>query len=196
MYVPRLTELISLSRARDVRQIAEAGMDIVLYSLLKGAGLLARCNGNVLENLFEPQVVEHPSVARLRRIVRQDIICQRFFDHYHGYAGSTYKRFAKSGNPEDILHSFRVLLTGIHLLRTGKVECNIHRLSERYGVLCMGEILTAYSLGRRLDILRVGREFRLFDQALLNARCESALRAEPRIDRLENFVQGLIIGGV
>ena len=40
-----------------------------------------------------------------------------------------------------LLYAYRVLLTGIHLLRTGEVEANLPRLAELYGKAFLAELI-------------------------------------------------------
>lgn len=35
---------------------------------------------------------------------------------------------------KSLLYAYRVLLSGIHLLRTGEVEANLYRLNDRFGL--------------------------------------------------------------
>ena len=52
--------------------------------------------------------------------------------HYLGFAETQWKLFEKENPPrvKPLLYVYRVLLTGIHLMRTGVVEANLVRLNE------------------------------------------------------------------
>jgi len=88
----------------------------------------------VLEQLYSPLIVftterhEH-----LKHIARQ-CITRHHAHHYLGFAQTQWKLFEKE-NPrrvKPLLYVYRVLLTGIHLMRSGKVEANLVRLNEIY----------------------------------------------------------------
>ena len=40
-----------------------------------------------------------------------------------------------------LLYAYRVLMTGIHLLRTGEVEANLQRLNEDFGLGFLDELI-------------------------------------------------------
>ncbi len=52
--------------------------------------------------------------------------------HYLGFAHNEWKLLEKRPSLKRLLYVYRVLLTGIHLMRTGQVEANLVRLNEEY----------------------------------------------------------------
>src|SRR3954464_9086806 len=57
--------------------------------------------------------------------------------HYHHYRGflATQRKLLDKQEPKvakAVLYAYRVVLTGIHLLRTGEVEANLPRLAQEY----------------------------------------------------------------
>ena len=52
--------------------------------------------------------------------------------HYLGFAATQWKRFQKESPPrvKPLLYVYRVLLTGMHLMQTGRIEANLTRLNE------------------------------------------------------------------
>jgi predicted nucleotidyltransferase len=50
--------------------------------------------------------------------------------HYRGFANTQWNFFVKKGELKPLLYTFRVLLTGIHLLRTGEVQADLRSLVE------------------------------------------------------------------
>src|SRR5690606_24159274 len=56
--------------------------------------------------------------------------------HYFGFAETQWKLFEKERprRVKPLLYVYRVLLTGIHLLRTGEVEANLVHLNEEAGL--------------------------------------------------------------
>lgn len=54
--------------------------------------------------------------------------------HYLGFAATQWNLFQKDNPPrvKPLLYVYRVLLTGIHLMRTGQIEANLLRLNEEF----------------------------------------------------------------
>ena len=52
--------------------------------------------------------------------------------HYFGFAETQWRLFEEEQprRVKPLLYAYRVLLTGIHLMRTGEVEANLVRLNE------------------------------------------------------------------
>lgn len=107
-------------------------IDLVTHDANKFFGLMLKKNGYVLEQVFSPLVVHAtPEFAELKQIARQ-CITRYHVHHYLGFAATQWKLFRKEDPPrvKPLLYVYRVLLTGIHLMRTGEVEANLVRLNE------------------------------------------------------------------
>lgn len=112
-------------QAAHVRDGAE--VDLVTHEARKFFSLLLRDNGYVLEQLYSPLVVHaSPAHEELKEIARGCVTrgCAR---HYLGFASTQWKLFEKEAprRVKPLLYVYRVLLTGIHLLRTGRVEASL-----------------------------------------------------------------------
>lgn len=102
----------------------EAGMALSL--LLKG-------NGNMLERIFSPYQVCSPDVEALRALAGP-ALSKRVYGHYAGYFKGMRREHATKLRVKTLLYSFRVALTGEHLLRTGEVVAHLPTLMEVYGL--------------------------------------------------------------
>src|SRR4029077_12796019 len=94
--------------------------------------LLLKKNGYVLEQLYSPLVVKtSPGHEELKEIA-QKCITRHHSHHYFGFAETQWKLFEKERprRVKPLLYVYRVLMTGIHLMRTGEVEANLVRLNE------------------------------------------------------------------
>jgi len=130
----------------DSRIIEELEMDIVSHDAKKFFGLLLKKNGYVLEQLFSPLVVQTtPEHAELKAICagragaetgapNSGVITKHHSHHYFGFAETQWKLFLKESprRVKPLLYVYRVLLTGIHLMRTGVIEANIVTLNEEF----------------------------------------------------------------
>ncbi len=103
-------------------------LDVVSHDLLKFARLLNSRNGYVLEQLLSPLVIHTGDLHdRLRRIA-PGLITRHHAHHYLGFAATQHRLFERTGELKPALYTLRVLLTGIHLMRTGAVQADLHRL--------------------------------------------------------------------
>jgi predicted nucleotidyltransferase len=107
-------------------------IDLVTHDVKKFFGLVLRKNGYVLEQVFSPLVVHTtPGHAELKEIAAR-CVTRHHAHHYLGFAETQWRLFEKEDPPrvKPLLYVYRVLLTGIHLMRTGEVEANLVRLNE------------------------------------------------------------------
>jgi uncharacterized protein len=119
---------------QDARVIEGLEMDIVSHDVRKFFSLLLKKNGYVLEQLFSPLIVQTtPQHAELKTIAR-GCITRHHSHHYFGFAETQWKLFLKESprRVKPLLYVYRVLLTGIHLMRTGEIEANLVTLNEEF----------------------------------------------------------------
>jgi len=92
--------------------------------------LLLKVNGYVLEQLYSPLVVHTTPEHKELKEIAKNCITRHHAHHYFGFAESQWRLFSKEATPrvKPLLYVFRVLLTGIHLMRTGVVEANLNQL--------------------------------------------------------------------
>lgn len=133
-----LEELVGLEAGPETLEIGELEngleLDLVTHEAKKFFGLLLKKNGYVLEQLYSPLVVATtPEHAELREIAR-GCITRHHWHHYAGFAETQWRLWTKEqpARIKPLLYLYRVLLTGIHLMRTGEVEANLVRLNELY----------------------------------------------------------------
>ena len=131
-------EVLGLLPQRDT--IAAEGlrdgveMDLVTHDVLKFFGMLLKSNGYVLEQLFSPLIVKtSPEHDELKQIALH-CLTRHHSHHYFGFARTQWDLFRKEDPPrvKPLLYVYRVLLTGIHLMRTGVVEANLVKLNEAF----------------------------------------------------------------
>jgi predicted nucleotidyltransferase len=120
---------------QDARVIDGLEMDIVSHDVKKFFGLLLKKNGYVLEQLFSPLIIhttpEHEELKGACRTGQLGVITKHHSHHYFGFAETQWKLFLKESprRVKPLLYVYRVLLTGIHLMRTGQVEANLLTLN-------------------------------------------------------------------
>ncbi len=118
-------------------------IDLVAHDLKKFLQLLLNKNGYVLEQLYSPLVVEGgPELTELRTLAR-GAITRHVYHHYAGFARHQQQLLAAAQPPtvKMLLYLYRVLLTGIWLLRTGEVEAHLPTLSQQFGLPFLADLI-------------------------------------------------------
>ena len=71
------------------------------------------------------------------------VITKHHSHHYFGFAETHWKLFLKESprRVKPLLYVYRVLLTGIHLMRTGKVEANLVTLNKEFGLPYIADLV-------------------------------------------------------
>lgn len=154
-----LTEVVGMRETRETveKAVWEDGleMDLVTHDAKKFFGLMLKKNGYVLEQLFSPLVVyATPAHEELKEIGRR-CVTRYHWHHYAGFAETQWKLFRKEQPPrvKPLLYVFRVLLTGIHLMRTGEVEANLLRLNETAQLTYIPELVERKLAGPEKSLL-------------------------------------------
>lgn len=131
-----LSEVVGLQTGPETieRSSVQEGMeiDLVTHDAKKFFSLLVKKNGYVLEQVLSPLVVHTtPDHAELKAIAAE-CVTRHHAHHYRGFAENQWKMFDNENPPrvKPLLYVYRVLLTGIHLMRTGVIEANLVRLNE------------------------------------------------------------------
>jgi hypothetical protein len=124
-------------------------LDLVTHDVHKFFGLLLKSNGYVLEQLYSPLVVHTTPEHEELKAISKGCITRHHAHHYFGFAENQWQLFQKEDPPrvKPLLYVFRVLLTGIHLMRTGIVEANLKRLNEQYKLVYIPELMERKTRG-------------------------------------------------
>lgn len=118
-------------------------IDLVTHDVKKFFGLMLKKNGYVMEQVLSPLVVRTtPEHEELKAIAPQ-CLTKHHAHHYLGFAATQWKLFYKENPPKvkPLLYVYRVLLTGIHLMRTGEVEANLVRLNEHFKLSYLPDLI-------------------------------------------------------
>src|SRR5215213_11565310 len=109
-------------------------LDLVTHDVKKFFGLMLKKNGYVLEQLLSPLVVHTTPEHEELKAIAENCITRHHSHHYLGFGDTQWKLFRKEDPPKvkPLLYVYRVLLTGIHLMRTGEVEANLITLNEQF----------------------------------------------------------------
>ncbi len=180
----------------------EIEVDLVTHDAKKFFGLLLKKNGYVLEQVFSPLVVHTtPEHQELKTIARA-CITRHHAHHYFGFAGTQWRLFSKEEPPrvKPLLYVYRVLLTGIHLMRTGEVEANLLRLNDTARLPFIDELVEHKQTGPEKACLNAAdmdfhqNEYERLVAELKSAAEESTLHERPTArDALNDLLVGVRI---
>jgi len=159
VHVLGLEQVVGLQRGPETieRMAPESGLDLdlVTHDVAKFVRLMIKPNGYVLEQLFSPLVVRttahHAELCALGR----RCVTSRHVGHYLGFATTQWKLFRKEVAPrvKPLLYVYRVLLTGIHLLRTGEVQANLGVLNREAKLSHVDELIARKTTGAEKGLL-------------------------------------------
>lgn len=193
-----MDETVEVERKDD-----EAELDLVTHDAGKFLRLMLKPNGYVLEQLYSPLVVtggdEHEELKELGR----GCITRHHVHHYVGFARSQYRLLQKEDPPrvKPLLYIYRVLLTGIHLMRTGRIEADLLRLGAEYDLPHLEALVALKTQGVEGSRLEAGavEEHRVrYEQLLERLEQEGQASTLPEApssrDALSDFLVRLRLG--
>lgn len=177
-------------------------MDLVTHDLAKFARLLLSPNGYVLEQLLSPLVVHTTSAHAELVSLAPKLVTSLHARHYQGFATTQQRLYAKTGELKPLLYTFRVLLSGIHLMRSGHLVAHLPTLIENereYSPTYLPDLIAAKASAEHLSadacIEPIGPERLDADLATLRARLDEVQRLTrlPAEPSAESAVNDLII---
>ena len=152
-------EVVGLDPGRETVEVSEIRegleIDLVTHDVKKFFGLLLKKNGYVLEQLYSPLVAHTTPGHEELKVIARGCVTRHHSHHYFGFAETQWKLFEKERprRVKPLLYVYRVLLTGIHLMRTGEVEANLLRLNETFGLGHIPELVARKLEGAERGVL-------------------------------------------
>ena len=182
-------EVLGLFPIRETVESAENGaveLDIVSHDVRKFFELLLRPHGYVLEQLYSPLVIATmPEHEELKQIA-EGCITRFHVHHYLGFAANQWRLFQKEEvrRVKPLLYVFRVLLTGIRLMQTGRIEANLCILNEEFRLPFLDDLIARKTGGterQTLDSVEFQffeTQYSIWEQRLKDAGEQTGLPAE------------------
>ena len=130
-------------------------IDLVTHDVNKFFNLMLKKNGYVLEQLLSPLIVHTTPEHEELKSIAVDCVTKFHAYHYLGFAANQWKLFRKEDPPrvKPLLYVYRVLLAGIHLVKTGKVEANLVQLNESAKLTYIPELIERKVHGKEKETL-------------------------------------------
>jgi predicted nucleotidyltransferase len=163
-------------------------IDLVTHDAKKFFGLMLKKNGYVMEQVLSPLVLHTTPEHEELKSIAQNCLTRHHAHHYLGFAETQWKLFQKENPPrvKPLLYVYRVLLTGIHLMRKGVVEANLVRLNDEAKLPYIPELIGRKETGsekERLTLVDIEfhqKEFERLRGELQEAFESSRLPETPR----------------
>jgi hypothetical protein len=197
-HVLPVREVVGFDAGRETVEVsAEEGgfeLDLVTHDARKFFGLLLKKNGYVLEQLYSPLVVHTTPEHDELKAVARGCVTRHHAHHYLGFAETQWRLFEKESprRVKPLLYAYRVLLTGVHLMRTGEVEANLIRLNESARLPAVDDLIARKLAGPEASVLGEDdmdfhrREYERLQAELDEAHLASALPEGPTARRALN----------
>ena len=148
-----LEEVVGLQEGRET--VEKSGIydgmeiDLVTHDAKKFFGLMLKKNGYVMEQVLSPLIVHTTPEHEELKAIAPDCLTKHHAHHYLGFAATQWKLFQKGCHSVDtepprvkpLLYVYRVLLTGIHLMRVGEIEANLVLLNETFKLPYIPELI-------------------------------------------------------
>ena len=123
--------------------------------------------------------------------------------HYLGFSETQWKLFLKEDPPrvKPLLYVYRVLLTGIHLMRTGRIEANLNILNDEAKLPYVPDLVARKTGGPEKGTLTAAdlefhrREYEKLRAELEQASADSRLPESPTAqDALHDLLVRIRLG--
>jgi uncharacterized protein len=200
VHVLPVREVVGLEPGRETIEMAGdregIELDLVTHDVKKFFGLMLKKNGYVLEQLYSPLIVQTtPEHDELKEIGRQ-CITRHHAHHYFGFGETQWKLFDKESprRVKPLLYVYRVLLTGIHLKRSGEVEANLTALNNSFRLTHIDDLIRRKLAGpEQATVADADIEFHRREYDRLRSELQAAFEvstlpeapsAKPQLDEL------------
>lgn len=147
VHILPVAELVGLDSPEETVEIADMRdgieLDLVTHDVKKFFLLMLKKNGYVLEQLYSPLIIRSCAEHEELKTIGLDCVTKFHNHHYGGFANTQWNLFLKETprRVKPLLYVYRVLLTGIHLMRTGKIEANLLTLNEEFSLPYISDLV-------------------------------------------------------
>ena len=207
VHVLPATEVVGLRHGPETIQTTGVRdgveLDLVTHDLLKFCRLLLRPNGYVAEQLLSPLVLATGGVHQELVALAPACLTRRHVHHYRGFADTQWELFGRTGTLKPALYTLRVLLTGIHLMRTGEIVVDLAALAPGHDLPYVADLIDAKREGEHaalagvVDRERLSADVARLGSTLEEAAEQSRLPEHPTAaDALHDLVVRVRLGGL
>ena len=178
-FVRDLDSVLGLGPHRDTWEVSEIrdGLEVdwVAHDVLKFITIITKRNGYALEQLYSPLVVHGgPWLEELRQLAGACIIRPLYY-HYRGFFHNQQSQI-HSGlvTAKVVLYAYRVLLSGIHVLKSARIEAHLPTLLQHSPLEGVEELMQMKVEGQEKGVL---------DEAAAQRHLDSLSQLEQQLDK-------------
>ncbi|NJL93372.1 MAG: nucleotidyltransferase [Anaerolineae bacterium] len=208
MHLLPLAELLGLDAPPTTYQaLSTAGVvqiDLKTHDAVAYLGLLLKRNGQVLEQVSSPWVLQSTPWHEELRTLAPDCITRQHAHYYLSAARSHWQRFLWETPHRlgPLLHSYRLLLTGVHLMQSGQVEADLNTLQAIFHLPYLPELIAQKRAGSEADAAlelsidfhtaETGRLFNALEQARDASFLPGSTLCKPALNDLLLRLRGVV----
>jgi len=154
-----IREVIGLKEGRETIEVSEVRdeveIDLVTHDVKKFFTILLKKNGYVLEQLYSPLIIHTTPEHQELKEIATGCITKHHSHHYFGFAETQWKLFEKESpqRVKPLLYVYRIMLTGINLMRTGQVEANLFTLNQSFYLAYIPDLIARKIEGKEKAVL-------------------------------------------
>jgi predicted nucleotidyltransferase len=133
-YIKPTEQILSLYKGRDTieaNKIMGKEIDLQFYEIEKALHLLLGNNGNITEMMLAPTIFYQKKHIDFQGLARRSL-CRKLKNYYAGYATSQRKRAAEKRGGKALTYTYREIMAGIWLMRTGKIIFDFSVLKRKF----------------------------------------------------------------
>ncbi len=162
-------------------------MDLVTHDIRKFFTLLLKNNGYVLEQVMSPICVYASQEYQELKALAPRCITKHHHYHFKNFSRNQWDMVIKNGKPtvKGLLYTYRVLLAGIHLMKTHEVESNLRKLNAHFKLSYIDDLIARKIAGTEKGLMPESElktheaEFNRLLEVLDNARDQTTLPELP-----------------
>jgi predicted nucleotidyltransferase len=164
VYLPPADRNWSLWKPPEQWESSGGGLDEVYWEIEKFLLLALKANPSILEILWTPTVLHADELGTELRGLRDAFLSKHIYATYSGYVLSQFRRMRNSVEKKGTfkakhaMHLVRLLLSGIHALRTGEIRVDVSEHREELLAIKRGERTFEEVRARALDLDREFQE--------------------------------------
>lgn len=178
------------------RMIDGVEVDYVTHDLLSFLINLWKKSGNFLEQVYAPLIIQTSPEHEMLKDIAHQTITVHHSHHYFGFSRRKWGEFSEQQpTAKRLLYVYRVLLTGIHLMNTGRVESNLVNLNDVFKLPYIPDLIerkltgTEHGILENADVEFHTKEYHRLVKMLEDARDASTLPDHPGgKDALHDFL--------
>ncbi len=159
VHILPIQEIVGLETRNETIEVSEVResleIDLVTHDIKKFFLMLLKKNGYVLEQLYSPLILTTSPEHQELKFIAKNCITRHHSYHYLGFAATQWKLFEKESTHrlKPLLYVYRVLLTGIFLMQTGRIEANLIKLNEIFNLPYIPDLIAQNLAGTERSIL-------------------------------------------